>query len=106
MLATRSGRAILRVLRFAPLGLLVFALSSCSGGAATTVEVRAGDFAFAVDKSTVPAGRVHFAFTNQSTSFPHELWVYPQSQPRVQEMVRLKESGQDVEEKDYLQGVV
>ena len=90
----------------ASLALLLVACSpSGGGGATTTVNVTGADYAFVSDKVSVPAGKVHFVFSNKSTTNLHELWVYPQNQPRLQEMVTTKESGQDVAEKDYLQNV-
>jgi plastocyanin len=97
-----------RRLLFSGLLSLLFVLGACSpgtGAGSATVNVRGSDFAFSSDKVSVPAGNVHFVFSNQSTTNPHELWVYPQNQPRLQEMVRAKESGQDVEEKDYMQNI-
>jgi hypothetical protein len=46
-----------------------------------------------------------FVLENDSKSILHELWVYPQQQPRLQELLAAKRSGQDVSEEDYLQGI-
>src|SRR5581483_7151833 len=95
---------VLAIALIAPAAVL---LSACNRGSApvTTINVSGADFAFTPDKVSVRAGKVHLVFTNQSTTNQHELWVYPQNQPRLQEMVQAKEAGQDVEEKDYLQNV-
>jgi uncharacterized cupredoxin-like copper-binding protein len=69
------------------------------------LAVTAVDYAFGLNRPSVPAGRVHVQLLNRSPSVEHEVWVYPQSQPRLKEMLALKASGQDVEELDYLQGV-
>jgi uncharacterized cupredoxin-like copper-binding protein len=42
---------------------------------------------------------------NDSKDYKHELWVFPQNQPRLQEMIKAKESGQKVSEADYVQGI-
>src|SRR5438128_303347 len=80
----------------AALVLMLVACTPGGGAASTTVNVTGADFAFVSDKVAVPAGKVHFVLSNKSTANPPELWVYPQNQPRLQEMVRVKESGQDV----------
>lgn len=77
--------------------------------AATTVIIRANDFQYQADKTTVPAGPVHFAFTNQSKTYQHELWVFPQDQPKLNDMLAAKDAsknaGSDVNEEDFLQGI-
>lgn len=85
--------------------LLFTACSPKSGAAATTINLTGADYAFTSDKVQVPAGKVHFVFSNRSTASQHELWVYPQTQPKLQDMVRAKESGQDVNEEENLQNV-
>ena len=69
------------------------------------LAVTALDFSFALNRGTVPAGRIHVQLINKSTQFNHEVWVYPQTQPKFDEMVAAKRAGQDVEELDYLQNV-
>ena len=71
----------------------------------TTLTVHAVDFSFKLDKQTVPAGEVRIVLINDSKDYKHEVFIYPQNQPKLQEMVTLKESGKDVAEKDYLQGL-
>jgi uncharacterized cupredoxin-like copper-binding protein len=78
---------------------------------ATTTEgevilaVTANDFSFVLNRTSVPAGRVHVQLLNQSKDYEHEVWVYPQQQPKLQELLTQKRAGKDVEELDYLQGV-
>jgi uncharacterized cupredoxin-like copper-binding protein len=74
--------------------------------AATTITIHATEFSFALDTQTVAAGTVHFVLINDSTDFQHEVWVYPQAQPRLQELLAQKRAGNDVDENDYLQGAV
>ena len=84
-------------------------VASVAANATTTegevvLAVTALDFSFALNRGTVPAGRVHVQLINKSTQFEHEVWVFPQTQPKLDEMLNLKRSG-DIEELDYLQGV-
>ncbi len=79
--------------------------SATATAAATTVTVRAEDFSFHLDKTVVPAGSVHFVLVNDSKDYEHELWVYPQGQPKLQQMLAVKDAGKDVDEMDYLTGV-
>ena len=71
----------------------------------STVTIHANDFSLKLDRSTVAAGTAHFVLINDSKDYKHEVWVYPQNQPNLAEMLRLKESGQDVDEENYLQGI-
>lgn len=91
------------------------ALASPSAGSSTsqsgvTVTVQATDFLFHLNPTTVPAGPVHFVFVNQSKTYLHELWVYPQEQPKLKDLLAAKDAsknaGNDVNAEDYLQGVV
>ena len=93
-----------------PAALLGSFLAACSGsqssgGGATTVTATANDFSFKFGRTTVPAGKVHFVLQNASKTYQHELWVYPQAQPKLQAMLAAKDAGGDVNEEDYLQGV-
>ncbi len=97
-----------RAAAFPVVALFALVLTACRPPASaptTTVNVQGADFAFIADKASVPPGKVHFVFSNTSTTNQHELWVYPQDQPRLQAMVQAKESGEDVDEKDYLQNI-
>jgi uncharacterized cupredoxin-like copper-binding protein len=69
------------------------------------VGVVANDFSFTLNRTSVPAGRVHVQLVNQSHTYEHEVWVYPQSQPKLQDMLAQKRAGKDVEELDVLTGV-
>lgn len=69
------------------------------------VGVVATDFSFTLNRSSVPAGRVHVQLVNQSHTYEHEVWVYPQPQPKLEEMLAQKRAGKDAEELDYLAGV-
>jgi|GEM_PF-2353617 len=69
------------------------------------VAVTANDFAFTLNRSRVPAGRVHVQLVNQSKDYEHEVWVYPQQQAKLQDMLAQKRAGKDVEELDVLTGV-
>jgi uncharacterized cupredoxin-like copper-binding protein len=79
--------------------------TAAAGGAATTITVRAQDFSFQLDHQTIPAGRVHVVFINESKDYKHELWIYPNAQPKLDQMLAAKQAGQDVAEEDYLQGL-
>jgi uncharacterized cupredoxin-like copper-binding protein len=72
----------------------------------STVTIHGGEFYFSTDTPTVPAGQVHFVFINDSQNFNHEVWVYPQDQPNLRALLTQKRAGNDVDENDYLQGVV
>jgi uncharacterized cupredoxin-like copper-binding protein len=87
--------------------LLATVLAGCSGLAATgpTVTATANDFNFKFSTVKAAAGKVHFVLNNQSKTYQHELWVYPQNQPKLQDMLAAKDAGKDVNEEDYLQGI-
>ena len=53
---------------------LVFALTSCGGGA-TTVAVTLQEFSVLPEESEAPAGEVTFEATNEGPDDPHELVV-------------------------------
>lgn len=76
-----------------------------AGIGASVITIHAVDFSFKLDKQKVPAGPVHLVLINDSKDYSHEVWVYPQQQPRLQEMLSLKEAGQPAAETDYLQGL-
>jgi len=82
-------------------------VSACGG--APAVNAVANDFSFQFSRLTVPAGKVHFTLKNNSKTYNHELWVYPQNQPKLKDMLAAKDAstngGSDVDEADYLQGV-
>ena len=70
-----------------------------------TVTIHATEFSFRVSPQTVPPGTLHFVFINDSQSYEHEVWIYPQDQPALAQMLALKEAGTDAAEDDYLQGI-
>ena len=70
-----------------------------------TVNIYATEFSFRVSPPTVSAGLVHFVFFNVSQSNVHEVWIYPQGQPQLEQMLALKRGGTDADENDYLQGI-
>jgi hypothetical protein len=72
---------------------------------AVLLVVTANDFSFALNRTTVPAGRVHVQLINQSTYNQHEVWVYPQNQPQLQELLAAKRAGKQIDEQDYLHGL-
>lgn len=78
---------------------------------ATTIDgevilaVTANDFTFTLNRPTVPAGRVHVQLINRSKTYQHEVWVYPQTQPKLEQLLGLKRSGETADELDYLQGL-
>lgn len=78
--------------------------TNASGGAAT-VTAQANDFLFKFNRTAVPAGAVHFVLENQSKTYQHELWIYPQTQPRLSAFLQAEDAGQNVNAADYLQGV-
>ena len=85
-------------------------VASVAANATTTdgeviLAVSANDFSFTLNRPTVPAGRVHVQLINRSKDYQHEVWVYPQTQPKLEQMLGLKRSGQETEELDYVQGV-
>jgi uncharacterized cupredoxin-like copper-binding protein len=104
-----SRQHLNRVLGFASVALVggALLLTACSGGGggSSSVSANANDFNFTLDKTHAPAGKVHFTLNNQSKTYQHELWVYPSNQPKIQDLLTAKDSGQDVNEEDYLQNV-
>jgi uncharacterized cupredoxin-like copper-binding protein len=86
-----------------PVATLAIAASTSSSN--STVTLHSNDFSFGLDRQSVRAGPVHFVMINDSKDYKHELWVFPQNQPRLQEMIKAKESGQKVSEADYVQGI-
>ena len=87
-------------------------LVACSGKASsattrgTTATIHATDFTFDTGvPQTLAPGKVHFVLKNDGKRMLHELWVYPQQQAKLQDLLAAKRSGQDVSEDDYLQGV-
>jgi uncharacterized cupredoxin-like copper-binding protein len=83
-------------------------LAAC-GSSGRTVTATANDFNFKFSTTSVSPGKVHFVLQNQSKTYKHELWVYPQDQPKLQQMLTAKDTstqnGDDVDEKDYLQNL-
>jgi uncharacterized cupredoxin-like copper-binding protein len=92
---------------FALLLLLAAPLAACSGasGGSPAVSVTANDFSYQVNQTHLAAGKVHFTLKNNSKTYQHELWVYPQTQPKLSDMLAQKDTGADVTEADFLQGV-
>ncbi len=97
----------------APLLPLLLVLAACGGKssaatttATTTVTLHATDFDFQGVPKTVPAGRVHFVLANGSKDYQHELWVYPQNQPQLPDLLAEKAAGQTVDEATMLQNLV
>lgn len=80
------------------------AVSTTASGGPVTVTVQANDFLFKFSRMTVPAGTVHFVLENQSKTYQHELWVYPQTQPKLTAMLAAEDAGQTVNMPDYIQG--
>jgi uncharacterized cupredoxin-like copper-binding protein len=69
------------------------------------LAVTANDFTFTLNRASVPAGRVHVQLINRSKTYEHEVWVYPQPQAKLNDMLAQKRAGNDMEEADYLQGL-
>ncbi len=79
-------------------------------GGATTVNVTARDgdkYEFVLDKTTVPAGEVTFALTNEG-DLEHELLVYPQQDigPLLEEKVAAVEKGEKLSISSRIEGLV
>ena len=68
-----------------PLLVLILLLTACGGGGG--VNFTASDFSYKVDRSNAPAGKVHFTRNNGSTTYQHELWIYPSNQPKIQDLI-------------------
>lgn len=104
----------------------VVMLAACSGGssgstsstatstgssssAANSVNVNATDFQYQIDHVTVSAGAVHFTFQNQSKTYQHEMRLYPQTQPKLKDLIAQKDAGgpnNTVNDADFLQNIV
>jgi len=76
-----------------------------TGAGAATVTAGANDFSFKFSQSAVRAGTAHFVLQNDSKTYQHELWVYPQNQPRLGDYLRAEDDGRTVNAQDYLQSV-
>jgi uncharacterized cupredoxin-like copper-binding protein len=103
-----SRHHLRRALRFGTVALAggALLLTACSGGGGgANVTANANDFNFTLNQTHAPAGKVHFTLNNQSKTYQHELWIYPSNQPKIQDLLTAKDSGQDVNEQDYLQNV-
>jgi uncharacterized cupredoxin-like copper-binding protein len=86
------------------IGLLLSA--ACGGGSGgASVNAQATDFSYKVDKTSASAGKVHVTMKNNSTTYQHELWLYPIDQPKLKDLVAAKTSGKEANEEDYLQNV-
>lgn len=103
-LPLRHTRRALALIGASLIGLAAF-LTACGGGGGGGVVANANDFNFTLNKTTASAGTVHFTLNNQSKTYQHELWVYPSNQPKIQDLLKAKDAGQDVKEEDYLQNV-
>jgi len=86
-----------------PLLVLILLLTACGGGGG--VNFTASDFSYKVDRNSAPAGKVHFTLNNSSTTYQHELWIYPSNQPKIQDLIAAKDAGKDVSEQEYLHDV-
>ena len=85
--------------------LLFLAGCSSNKSSAATLTIHANDFRFQLSKQTMPAGKVHVIFINDSKTYNHEVWLYPQTQPDLQTILTKKQAGQDVDETTVLQGL-
>jgi uncharacterized cupredoxin-like copper-binding protein len=83
---------------------LAIALSACSGGG-NSMSAQATDFSYKVDRTSLSSGKVHVTLKNNSTTYQHELWLYPQNQPKLKDLIDAKAAGKDVNEEDYLQNI-
>jgi uncharacterized cupredoxin-like copper-binding protein len=95
----------------APLAILLTSaclfLAACGGSATggASVNAQATDFSYKLDHTTASGGKVHVTLKNNSTTYQHELWLYPQNQPKLKDLLAAKAAGQDASEQDYLQNV-
>jgi uncharacterized cupredoxin-like copper-binding protein len=89
-------------------------LAGCGGKSASASKVPAGrsvtahatDFKYSSPlPATIQTGAVHVVLVNDSKTYQHELWIYPQQQGKLQDLLAQKAAGQDVNEEDFLQGV-
>jgi uncharacterized cupredoxin-like copper-binding protein len=98
---------------WAVVGLLagIALLTACGGHSASvshanSLTIHATDFSFSKGvPQTVPAGQVHLALVNDSKTYLHEIWLYPQQQPQLPALLAAKRAGQTVDETQYLQGL-
>ena len=80
------------------------------GGGATTVNITAQDgdkYEFVLDKTSVPAGEVTFALTNEG-DLEHELLVYPAQDigPLLEEKVAAVKAGEELSISSRIEGLV
>jgi len=76
-----------------------------AGASSALLQIHAGDFSFALDHTSVTPGPVHIAFFNDSTDFPHEVFVYPKDQPKLADLLARMRAGEDVDETTVLSNV-
>ncbi len=67
--------------------------------------IHATDFSFAVSDPSVTPGPVHIQFLNDSTTYVHEVFVFPSNQPKLDEFLAEKAAGKEVSEPEFLQGL-
>lgn len=75
----------------------------------TVVRIDASDFAFALDRTIILAGPVHFELTNLSGDYRHEVWIYPIDERDgylFHEMLNLKRTGGRADEPNHIDGIV
>ncbi|TAK21832.1 MAG: hypothetical protein EPO26_13760 [Chloroflexota bacterium] len=75
------------------------AATAAPSAPATTVNVVASEYAFEIDKLSIPAGPVHFAFKNTG-KMTHDFWVFPPQD--LSAYLAKKRAGEKVKGKDYL----
>jgi uncharacterized cupredoxin-like copper-binding protein len=71
----------------------------------TTITLHATDFGFRGVPASVTAGHVHVVLINDSKDYTHEVWLYPQQQAQMADMLAQKRTGADVDEAEYIQGL-
>jgi uncharacterized cupredoxin-like copper-binding protein len=78
---------------------------STASASSALLQVHAGDFTFDLDHASVTPGPVRINFFNDSSTFPHEVFIYPKDQPKLADLLARMRAGEDVDETEVLSNV-
>ena len=112
LLETLGGRARIGARLIIPALAAIAAVVALPAPHAPTAQaanggltIHATDFVFQTG-DTVSPGAVHVQFFNDSKDYEHEVFIFPADQPKLDEFLAAKRAGKEVDEADYLSGIV